>query len=149
MFDKVLNTPLYNLRKLKHGRSKKSEMGPCMRSVRIRSFSGPYFPALGLNTERYSVCGKTRTRKTPNKDSFHAVVGSEYVQKVKTLTQMKTCKLGSGIELTSVNFEHSLLMRLIQHFPNYCSSCGTSKIVNYSQIFGKKINETKKDSFIP
>ena len=23
--------------------------------VRIRSFSGPYFPALGLNTERYSV----------------------------------------------------------------------------------------------
>ena len=47
---------------------------------RIRSFSGPYFPALGLNTERYSVslhiqseCGKTLARKTPNMDTFHAM----------------------------------------------------------------------------
>ena len=28
---------------------------PCVKSVRIRSYSGPYFPALGLNTERYSI----------------------------------------------------------------------------------------------
>ena len=27
----------------------------CTKSVRIRSFSGPYFPALGLNTEIYVV----------------------------------------------------------------------------------------------
>ena len=27
----------------------------CMKSVRIRSFSGPYFLAFGLNTERYGV----------------------------------------------------------------------------------------------
>ena len=46
--------------------------------VRIRSFSGPHFPAFGLNTERYglflliqSECVKTRTRKTPNTDTFH------------------------------------------------------------------------------
>ena len=26
-------------------------------------FSSPYFPAFGLNTERYEVCGKIRTRK--------------------------------------------------------------------------------------
>ena len=26
-----------------------------VRSVRIRSYSGPYFPAFGLNTERYGV----------------------------------------------------------------------------------------------
>ena len=25
----------------------------CVKSVRIRTFSGPYFPALALNTERY------------------------------------------------------------------------------------------------
>ena len=25
----------------------------CMESVRIQSFSGPYFPVLGLNTEIY------------------------------------------------------------------------------------------------
>ena len=48
--------------------------------VRIRSFSGPYFPAFGLNTKVYSViliihseCGKIRSRKTPNTDTFDAV----------------------------------------------------------------------------
>ena len=51
----------------------------CVKSVRIRSFSGPYFPAFGLNTERYGVslhiqseCGKIRPKKTPNTDTFHA-----------------------------------------------------------------------------
>ena len=51
-----------------------------VKSVRIRSFSGLYFPAFGMNTERYGVylriqseCGKIRTRKAPNTDSFHAV----------------------------------------------------------------------------
>ena len=33
----------------------------------------PYFPAFGLNTERYSKCWKIRTRDTPNKDTFHTV----------------------------------------------------------------------------
>ena len=50
------------------------------KSVRIRSSSGPYFPAFELNTERYeeslriqSECGKIRARKTPNTDTFHVV----------------------------------------------------------------------------
>ena len=52
----------------------------CVKSVRIRSFSGPYFPAFGLKMEIYGVnlriqseCGKIWTRKTPNTDTFHAV----------------------------------------------------------------------------
>ena len=51
-----------------------------MKSVRIRSYSGPHFPAFELNTERYGVslriqseCGKIRTRITPNTDSFNLV----------------------------------------------------------------------------
>ena len=51
-----------------------------VKSVCTRSFSGPYFPAFGLNMERYSVslciqsqCGKIRTSKTPNTDTFYAV----------------------------------------------------------------------------
>ena len=63
MFGRVRNTPLA-LRK----KSLYSE------------FFGPYFPALGLNTERYGVFlriqseyGKIRTRKTPNTDSFYTV----------------------------------------------------------------------------
>ena len=49
-------------------------------SVRIRSYSGPYFPAYGLKTERYRVFfriqskyGKMRARITPNTDTFYAV----------------------------------------------------------------------------
>ena len=52
----------------------------CVKNVRIRSYSGPHFPAFGLNTDRYRVsfrvqskCGKMRTRITPNTDNFHAV----------------------------------------------------------------------------
>ena len=35
----------------------------CLKSVRIRNYSGPYFPAFG----------KIRTRITPNTDTFDAV----------------------------------------------------------------------------
>ena len=52
----------------------------CVKSARVRSYSALYFPAFGLNTERYSSsfhiqceCGKIRTRITPNMDTFHAV----------------------------------------------------------------------------
>ena len=43
-----------------------------------------YFLAFGLNTERYLVslhiqseCGKIRTRKTPNMDTFYAVKAAQ------------------------------------------------------------------------
>ena len=56
----------------------------CFKSVPIRSSSGLYFPAFGLNTERYSVslriqfeCGEIRTRITPNTDTFYAVFETE------------------------------------------------------------------------
>ena len=55
----------------------------CVKSIRIRSFSGSYFLAFGLNTERNGVslriqpeCAKVRVRKTPNTDSFYAVLKS-------------------------------------------------------------------------
>ena len=45
----------------------------CVESVPIRNYSGPHFPAVGLNTERYGVSvriqfeyGKMRTWITPN-----------------------------------------------------------------------------------
>ena len=53
----------------------------CVKSVRIRSYSGPYFLAFGLYTERHGVslhiqseCGKIRTRITRNIDTFHEVI---------------------------------------------------------------------------
>ena len=52
----------------------------CLEIVSIQSYSGPYFPAFGLNTEKYSIslriqseCGKIRTRITPNTGTFYAV----------------------------------------------------------------------------
>ena len=55
----------------------------CVKSVRICRIPGPYIPAFRLNTEGYGVslliqlkCGKIRTRKTPNTDTFHAVTSS-------------------------------------------------------------------------
>ena len=58
-----------------------------VKSVRIRSSSGPYFPAFGLNMERYldlSACtpnpGKKRTRITPNTDTFFLLVSKHLVE---------------------------------------------------------------------
>ena len=52
----------------------------CVKSVLIRSFSGPYFPTFELNMEGHFVslciqseCGKIRTKKTPNTDTFHTM----------------------------------------------------------------------------
>ena len=48
----------------------------CVKSVRIRSYSGPHFPAFGLNRVSLRIqfeCFKMRTR-IPNTDTFHAVI---------------------------------------------------------------------------
>ena len=70
-----------------------------MKSVRIRSFSGPYFPAFGLNKEKYSVslpiqskCAEIRTRKTPNSEHFHAVTQGNLWQNGKLLKLHKVHK---------------------------------------------------------
>ena len=57
--------------------SKYASDNHCVKSVRIRCYSGPYFPEFRLNTERYeriqSECGKIQTRITPNTDTFHTL----------------------------------------------------------------------------
>ena len=52
----------------------------CVKSFQMQSFSGPCFPAFGLNTDIYSVnpriqskCGKIPTRKILYLDNFYAV----------------------------------------------------------------------------
>ena len=39
----------------------------CMKSVRIRSFSGPYFPTFGLNTEYLSIFSPNAWKHRPEK----------------------------------------------------------------------------------
>ena len=73
---------------LQAGEEEKDEKHHCVKSDRIRSYSGPNYPACGLNTESYGVslriqseCGKIRTRITPNTDTFHAVHIGKLVRK--------------------------------------------------------------------
>ena len=52
----------------------------CLKSVRIWSFSGPYFPEFGLNTERYclslSLCLSSRSvRMRDNMDQKNSEYG--------------------------------------------------------------------------
>ena len=63
-----------------------------VKSVHIRRFFGPHFPTFGLNTERYFVslriqskCGKIRTRKSPNTDTFHTVRFFQIIYRYTTL----------------------------------------------------------------
>ena len=65
-----------------------------VKNFHIRSYSGPYFPAFGLNTEKYGVslcthseCGKIRTRITPNTDTFYAVLYYHFVFNVHCSTK--------------------------------------------------------------
>ena len=81
----------------------------CVKSVRIRCFSGPYFPAFGQNTERYGVslqiqseCGKIRTKKTPNTDTFHAVTGKRFPRAYMGICQISVTNFLAKI----VNFKN-------------------------------------------
>ena len=74
-----------------------SEGYHCVKSVSFRSFSDLYFPAFGLNTERYSVslciqseCRKIRARKLPNMDTFHVVYDSYFPRRTWRVKQENT-----------------------------------------------------------
>ena len=67
----------------------------CLKSVRIRSYSGLYLSVFGLKTERYFVslriqykCKKIRTRIAPNTDTFHTVYFILERRKLKILVSI-------------------------------------------------------------
>ena len=81
----------------------------CVKNVRIRNFSGPCFPVFGLNTKIYSVnlrilseCGKIRTRKFPNMNTFYAVF---YIDKklIYLLESVSNCMIISPIIMCCYN----------------------------------------------
>ena len=87
----------------------------CVKSVRIWSFSGPYFPAFELNMERYRVSlrikskyRKIRTRKTSNTGTFHIVKvkKSKYFKVIhsKRLNREKTSDFAEDVNITHPNY---------------------------------------------
>ena len=99
----VTNAPLSNA-------TENSELY-CVKSVRIRSFSGPYFLAFGLNTERYSVslriqfeCKKIRTRKILNTDTFYRVLLFIMIKKyIEFILLLLSFCLATPFQLTVFN----------------------------------------------
>ena len=71
-----------------------------MKSVRIVSFSGPCFSL-------FSECGKIRTRKTLNTDTFHALFGSCFLNR-KTLERVFSLKDCIAIAIFSFGLSNSL-----------------------------------------
>ena len=83
----------------------------CVKSVRIRSYSGPHFPAFGLNTERcveylsvQSKCGKMWTRITPTTVTFYAVL---------TIYEINNCEEINSIKIFYENLGFAYLILLI------------------------------------
>ena len=48
----------------------------CLKSVRILSFFGPYFPALGLNKGRYGVSLRIQSEMLENTDQKNSEYGN-------------------------------------------------------------------------
>ena len=103
----------------------------CVKSVRILSFSGPYFPAFGLNTERYGVslriqseCRKKRTRKSLNTDNFYAVI-----------VQQCTCDRQSLFRTRSDIYGRAFIAKIVNSFQRLT-------------IFTKKVLSQKLDQVL-
>ena len=68
----------------------------CVKRVRVRSFFWSVFFRIQTNygdiQSIQSECGKIRTRKTPNKDTFHKVYTFNHNRKTTNDGNMKPCK---------------------------------------------------------
>ena len=74
----------------------------CIKSVRIRSYSGPYFPAFGMNTERYGI-------------SFNAVMGGvDLVDQRTAAYHLKPILVQCHISITPENVRKPLVFRRFQ-----------------------------------
>ena len=69
-----------------------------MESARIRSFTGPYFLAFGLNTPYLSVFSPNAYHKTPNVGTFHAL--PEFINNIVNSQEML---LASKSHCTEIN----------------------------------------------
>ena len=101
----------------------------CVKSVRIRSFSGLYFPAFRLNMERYSEsfriqseCRKIQTRKTlSHSDNFYDVLFLLIKGNTLLLTYLLGCLLVcllfySITYLLSISFIRKCCWMLTENF---------------------------------
>ena len=104
-----------------------------VKSVRIRTFSGSYFPPFGLNTERYGVplriqpeCRKIRTRKTPNTNTFHEVFQNTIPVTVVFMLKFRShlrCSIKKGFLKNFAKFTGTLFKKKILAQVFSCEFC--------------------------
>ena len=122
----------------------KWSLNHCLKIVRIRSYSGPYFLAFGLHTERYSIslliqseCGKIRTRIIPNTETFYAVLWTTLHSTGRdsaTDKLMWHLKVTPKDQVVSSNREVTFPCIMLKKWPNILhKSCGvyTVRFIKY------------------
>ena len=101
--------------------------GHCIKSARIRSYSGPHFPRIFPHSDwirrdtisPYSVqmrenAGKMRTKITPNTDTFYAV-GLDWLDLGPSLQNQKNKELGIfTISDTNISPSFILILNRVQ-----------------------------------
>ena len=114
-------------------------------SLLYRSYSGPHFPALGLNTETYGVslriqseCAKIWIRITPNTDTFYAVTVSKSLTHSRAIFNTATNMQEYGFSLTCIFTYKGRISVICPYMGKYgsaktlfshilCSDIGTSQ----------------------
>ena len=84
----------------------------CMENVRIRSFFGSYSSAFRLNKERYSVF----SRKTPNTDTFQAVLWSN----TTNIPDRKLQQIKGKFEIHVISTLNILVLKISKACPKCC-----------------------------
>ena len=115
----------------------------CIKSARIRSYSGWNFPAFNLNTERYSVAlhiqsewEKMWTRIALNTDTFHAVLvaahnSCPYIEAIMFLVSKKFKLHACCLFPTSSDVPFFLFLGLLIVFNYLMLPCWSMIIPNY------------------
>ena len=67
----------------------------CVKPVHIQSYSGPHFPAFGLNTERYGVSPPYLVRMREDVDQNN----SEYGQFLRRVCQKRFSRIAESIRI--------------------------------------------------
>ena len=82
-----------------------------MKSVRIRIYSGPHFPAFGLNTEKYSIISPYSVRMGENADQ----INSEYRHFSCSVNPQETVKNFIFCAVTFLRFFLANMIHMIDY----------------------------------
>ena len=120
--------------------------GVTPRSLRIRSFSGPYFPTVRIQSE----FRKIRTRKTLNTDTSHTMSFGYLIthlnpfQPSAAFTIKTSHLLCSATRMTSFYMKRNIRLKWFKHYAIVPSSLCIIRISSFMYLVGKWHQEPQK-----